>query len=381
MRARLIALLATLGTFLPPAGAQDLVSTVRPAADAIYAAGTPPALVIAVVQGESVFIQGYGETAPGSGVTPDGRSLVRLASLSKLLTSDVLAAMTQDGLVTLVDTLQQHAPMGRKVPLSTKGDPITLLNLATHTSGLAREGIEPRWDWLESQPAKELKAPGTVARYSNVGFDLLADALADAGRAPYPALLADYTTAPLGMHDTTPAPDPEQCIRLIVGGIPEAPCEDQTIIAGDGGIYSTAADMALWMRYQLGIGEAADGTRRAIAQHIYVDRATLVKADGLDHAGRAAGVGLAWIRLRPVHWFGPSLLEKTGNIGGFTSYIALELDHQVGVFVVMTRPAKARKAMGAIIHGVNDLVTALATGTALPVLATETSGKESLGGQ
>lgn len=375
MKARLAAFFAASIAATAPARADGFADLIHPYTDAMYAAGAPPAMVIAVVRGEDLFVQGYGETAPGSRIPPDGRSLIRLASLSKLLTSDVMAALVVEGRVSLVDTLQQHAPPGAIVPEAQKGDPITLLNLATHTGGLPREVAEPRWTWLEGE--KKLHPPGAYAHYSNVGFDLLADALGGATGEPYSALLARYTTTPLGMADTTASPGAEQCARMILGGTPATPCGDQTIMAGAGGIYSTGADMAAWMRYQLGIGIARDKARRAVAQRIYIDRNALTFAQGLDHAGYAAGIGLAWIKLRPVHWFGPSLIEKTGNIGGFTSYLAMDPDHRVGVFVVIAKPARSRHTMFTILTGVNNLVTALATGAPPPPIALPAAAIES----
>ena len=101
-----------------PAGAQaaDFTETARTAAEAMFAGGKPPGMVVAIVRGDEVFIAGYGETAPGSGVVPNEHSLVRLASLSKLLSADVLAAMVADGEVALTDTLQDYAPPDRIVP-------------------------------------------------------------------------------------------------------------------------------------------------------------------------------------------------------------------------------------------------------------------------
>lgn len=339
-----------------PARADPLADIVQPAVNGMYAAGIAPGMVVAIVHGDRTYLQGFGETAPGSGVVPDARSLVRIASLSKLFTSDVLAAMVADRRVALDDTLQSHAPSGRIVPLAKGAEPIRLLNLATHTSGLPREAPEPRWDWLEKVKPKPA---GVAASYSNIGFDLLADALGQAGGMPYPRLLAHYTTGPLGMTDTTPAPTPEQCRRMITGGIPEKPCEDQTVMAGNGGLYSTAADMAVWMRYQMDDKDRAGTERRLIAHEIYVDRDDLAEAEGLDHAGRAEGIGLAWILLQPEDGSQP-LLEKTGNIGGFMSYIALVPDRQVGVFVSLARSSDPRLAMRATIKGVNTIARDLA---------------------
>ncbi|BCW87696.1 D-alanyl-D-alanine-carboxypeptidase/endopeptidase AmpH [Alphaproteobacteria bacterium SO-S41] len=360
MTARFTFLCAFVGAFFT-ANAADLTGTARTATEAMFAAGKPPGMVVAVVRGNEVFLAGYGETAPGSGVVPNEHSLVRLASLSKLLTADVLAAMTADGEVTLADALQDHAPPDRIVPTAKSGTAITLLNLATHTSGLGREASGPRWDWLEKQ--KKLKAPGLSAAYSNVAFDLLGDALAAAGGAPYPDLLARYTTTPLAMSDTTASPNTEQCRRMIRGGVPARPCADQADMAGAGGVYSTAVDMARWMQFQLRAGDAAD-PRRQIGHRIYFPRDALNPVDGLDHAGKANAIGLAWIELLPdpETEVGVRLLEKTGNIGGFMSYIAIVPEAHVGVFVAMARPADPGPAMKAVVKGVNALATTLASG-------------------
>ncbi len=344
------ALLAALA--INSAAAEPLAVRLQPTIDGMYAAGMAPAMVVAVVDGDETYLAGFGETAPGSGIVPDATSLVRIASLSKLFTSDVLAAMAADGKVKLTDTLQALAPSGRVVPLAKGAEPITLLHLATHTSGLPREAPEPRWDWLEKV---RLKPAGISASYSNIGFELLADALATAGNAPYPDLLWHYTTGPLAMHDTTPAPDAEQCSRMITGGIPERPCEDQTIMAGNGGLYSTAADMAVWMRFQM---DAPD-PRRTIAHRVYVERSALKEVEGLDHAGPAAGIGLAWILIDGGE--GQPLLEKTGNIGGFMSYVAMAPEAHAGVFVAMARAPNPRPAARAMIKTVNRLTTELAS--------------------
>ena len=156
-------------------------------------------MVLVVVRNQQVFVRGYGETAPGSGQTPDAHSILRLCSLSKIFATDLLIKLAGDNLVRLDDPLQKFAPPRLIVP-SRPGHPITLADLATHTSGLPREvGRAPRdtphftfpdykyrWRWL---PAQRLKTvPGTAALYSNVGFDLLGDALEKAAKQPYAKL-------------------------------------------------------------------------------------------------------------------------------------------------------------------------------------------------
>src|SRR4029450_7204501 len=92
---------------------------------------------------------------------------------------------------------------------------IRLIDLATHAGGLPREvPHEPGPDddpfatvtreafaaWLKQKPL--LFAPGPSILYSNFGFDLLAIALLEAAKKPYPELLKEKITGPLGMRDT-----------------------------------------------------------------------------------------------------------------------------------------------------------------------------------
>ncbi|HET6192913.1 MAG TPA: serine hydrolase, partial [Trebonia sp.] len=174
----------------------------------------------------------------------------------KVFTTELLADLVADGKLRLTDPLQADAPPGVTIPGGGER-PITLLDLATHSAGLPREmGFAPegtapftwptpadRWKWFSSQTLGW--PPGTVAAYSNVGFDLLADALATAAAKSYSALLKERVTDPAGMTDTGLAPTSEQCARLMTGsgiGGP-GPCADTEATGGSGGLYSTGDDM------------------------------------------------------------------------------------------------------------------------------------------
>jgi serine-type D-Ala-D-Ala carboxypeptidase/endopeptidase len=51
-----------------------------------------PAMVLVVVRGQDTVIQGYGETTKGNGHEPDGKSLLRLGSITKVFTGELLAS-------------------------------------------------------------------------------------------------------------------------------------------------------------------------------------------------------------------------------------------------------------------------------------------------
>jgi D-alanyl-D-alanine-carboxypeptidase/D-alanyl-D-alanine-endopeptidase len=303
-------------------------------------------MVLVVVRDKEVFFRGYGETAPGSGKTPDEKSILRLCSLSKIFATDLLVKLAGDKLVRLDDPLQKFAPPHVVVPKKL-AKPITLADLATHTSGLPREvGRAPhgtphftfpdfryRWHWLPAQHL--LTTPGTAALYSNVGFDLLGDALEKAAHEPYARLLAEHTTKPLGMTETGFTPNPGQCARLLLGAHDEGPCTDTQSSAGSSGVYSTATDMTVWLKYLLGTGTPAIPAQNPAAQAVYILPANLVSEKGLDHAGDPTGIGLGWLHLLAAD--DPSAItEKTGGGAGFLTYIALNQARHTGIFVAVT---------------------------------------------
>jgi serine-type D-Ala-D-Ala carboxypeptidase/endopeptidase len=334
---------------VPAARLPPLSTAAQPAAEILHDTHAT-ALVLVTVRGHDVSIQTFGETAPGSGRQPAATSLVRLCSLSKIFATDLLIGLTLDKAVRLDDPLQLFAPANAHVPTQTLHGPatrpITLRDLATHTAGLPRElGGAParaphftfpdfarRWAWLASQ--KLLTSPGDAALYSNVGFDLLADALQSAAHEPYPALLAERITAPLGMRDTTFAPTPEQCAQLLRGTHDEGPCADTTASAGSAGLYSTPADMARWLRYLLG-DTSLPMQQNPAAQAVYIQPASLAGVQGLDHAGKPSGIGLGWLQLGQTG--DPSMiLQKTGAGAGFSTYIALNPAMHTGLFLALT---------------------------------------------
>lgn len=326
-----------LANTLPPG------SAIADAEQRLFALSGAHGMVIVVVDGDSQSIHGYGETRPGSKTVPDAHAMLRIGSISKLLAVDLMVKLAAQDKLHLTDPLQRFAPRGYTVPLSSR--PITLLDLATHTSGLPRQANIPdntkttyaqaRWPWLEKQT---VGPPGHAAIYSNLAFDLLADALSKAAGMPYGQALQRYVTQPLGMRDTTAAPSAAQCQRLMDGGGSDAsaPCSDSSDRAGSGGLYSTPADMAVWMRQQLGIGQNGTSAETALSQATYFQRQSLASVQGMDNGGLADGLGMAWVLLDATDQH-PAILEKTGGGGGFMTYMALVPGRQAGVFVAVTR--------------------------------------------
>jgi D-alanyl-D-alanine-carboxypeptidase/D-alanyl-D-alanine-endopeptidase len=329
-------------------------------------------MVMLIVRGQQVYFQGYGETAPHNGQAPNADSFLRLCSLSKTFSADMLVKLAIAKTVRLDDPLALYAPAHKLVP-SRDGRVITLRDLATHTAGLPREQPSPggvphftfpnfaqRWAWL---PRLRLRsAPGTVAFYSNVGFDLLGDALAAAANQPYPQLLAERTLRPLGMNESTFDPTPAQCARLLIASRDEGPCTSTVATAASSGLYSTARDVVQWLKYLLGTSAPALPAQPGAAEFAYLRPAQLLRTQGLDHAGIATGLGLGWIHTQPLDTEG-EIIEKTGGGAGYLTYIALNQPHHTGIFIAATDGYRPR---GNLFKAANEILLAMAGLPPLP---------------
>jgi len=347
-----------------PAIASDVVD--RYANLIFYGSGATGMALVAIDGNQRVF-RSFGETRPGNNVHPQLDSVVRIASLTKLMTSEMLVKLLDQGVVKLNDPLSKYAPPGARVP-TYQGAPITLVNLATHTSALPREQPggaahrpvfvwptrDQRWNWLSTATLKS--TPGSQAAYSNLAFDLLADALGTAAGKPYAQLFDEQIARPLGMKDTTFTPSPDQCKRLMVAEKGASPCNNTLAAVGSGGVYSTPGDMMRWMQQFLSSDFYARSNQADRMQTLIYQRNQLTRVIGMDVPGRADALGLGWVYMAPKNGR-PGIIQKTGGGGGFITYMAMIPQSNVGVFVVVTRSPLTRFVN--MSDGVNQLVVEL----------------------
>ncbi|HYX02783.1 MAG TPA: D-alanyl-D-alanine-carboxypeptidase/endopeptidase AmpH [Reyranella sp.] len=311
-----------------------------------------PALVIGVVRNGETAVFGFGEAADGSGKPPDGQTLLRIGSITKAFTGQVLAGLVAQGTVRLTDRLQDRIPWAVKVP-ERGGKPIRLIELATHTAGLPREVERPAGPpndpfrtltseayikGLQSDPL--LFAPGSGALYSNFAFDLLGAALAHAAGKPYDALLKDVVLDPAGMKDTVLTLRDGDTARLLQGhnfdGKPMPDVKATAVMAGASSLYSTPNDILRWLAWHLDRFSAQGAELRLLDHAAYVPRDGLNPVSGLDESGHMDAMGLGWVVMAPKG-DRPLILQKAGGLQGIFSYAAFAPTRGVGVFVAINQ--------------------------------------------
>jgi D-alanyl-D-alanine-carboxypeptidase/D-alanyl-D-alanine-endopeptidase len=367
---------AIAGTLPAVAAADDhlLKEVVEFTGVVTFVAHKVPALVIGAVRNGERAVFGFGKTSATAGAAaPDGRTIFRIGSVTKAFAGEVLASMAVGGTVALTDPLEKHLGWGVKIP-ARDGKTVRLIDLVTHAGGFPREvphdpgpAIDPfatitKQAFVDFLRKDELLfAPGTGALYSNMGFDLLAAALSNAASKPYPELLAERITRPLGIADTGFSLNGEQRSRLMqghdVGGEPLPDVPTGSVIVGSGGLYSTVNDILTWLQWHLDRFSARGAEARAVDHAVWLQRDGLSPVSGFDESGRMDALGLAWIVMMP-QGNRPLILQKAGGLQGIFCYAAFAPSRGVAAFIAINQfDFGAATAMAA---SVNDLVATLA---------------------
>jgi D-alanyl-D-alanine-carboxypeptidase/D-alanyl-D-alanine-endopeptidase len=120
VRAAIVAGVGIASLALSPshARAEDrlLADTVDLTGTILFLSAGVPGLVIGVIRDGETVVRGYGEIAKGSGKEPDGDTLMRIGSITKVTTGATLASLVADGTVNFGDPLQDRLGWDVKIP-------------------------------------------------------------------------------------------------------------------------------------------------------------------------------------------------------------------------------------------------------------------------
>lgn len=275
---------------------------------------------------------------PKAGVQPfDGKSVFEIGSITKTFTAVILADMVNTGEVSLDDPVVKYLPPGTVIPVRD-GKQITLLDLATQSSGLPRmpsnfapkDAANPYADYTPEQMYQFLggytlpRGIGEKYEYSNLGVGLLGQALARRAGTDYETLVTRRVLKPLGMKDTRIALDASMQKRLAPGHSDNGAVVknwDLPTFAGAGALRSTVNDMLTYIHAN------ADSTSRPLG-------ATLAMTHFQRRPGPSPQVtlGLVWNRLKGPS--GNTLVWHNGGTGGYRTFTGYSEATGLGVVVL-----------------------------------------------
>ncbi len=298
-------------------------------------------LSIGILRNDSLFTFGYGETAKGSGHSPDGSTLFEIGSVTKTFTAALLADAIRRGVVRLEDPVSQYLP--DSLPrLRHNGIDVTLKMLANHTSGLPRMATnwnagsafalaDPYAVYDEQALFAYLKTPtfahkpGTIYEYSNLATGLLGTVLTRLAGKSYEQLLTEVICGPLQLNDTrltlTASDESRRAQGYDETGLMTSAWTFRAL-AGAGAIRSTATDLLRYLRANVGTGPAAlVDALRATHEQTFADE------------NPVETVGLGWHIVNRTGWW-----WHNGGTGGFRSFVGFNPVHKTA-FVLLTNSA------------------------------------------
>lgn len=297
-------------------------------------------IVVGVIDPQGRRIIHYGSFDATHSRQVNGDTLFEIGSITKVFTALALMNMAERGDLNLNDPISQFLPKAVKSP-TRNGQEISLLNLATHTSGLPRlpanltpaDLTNPYADYTIKQLYSFLstyRLPrdiGSQYEYSNLGVGLLGHLLSLKAGVDYETLVVNQIAQPLQMHDTRIHLTSEQKLRLATGhnalGKP-VPYWDLPTLAGAGALRSTANDLLQFLAANLQLSSSSvPAPLTAAMQKIQVVQKQT------DTPGMAIAIG--W---HVLHQHGTEMIVHDGGTGGFRSFIGFVKQKRLGVVVL-----------------------------------------------
>jgi serine-type D-Ala-D-Ala carboxypeptidase/endopeptidase len=290
-------------------------------------------IVIGVIEPKGRRVVAYGKPAVGSSQPLDGDTVFEIGSVGKVFTSLLLADMARRKQVSLEDPLAKYLPADVKVP-QRGGKSVTLVDLATHTSGLPlmpsnfapRDGNNPFADYTVEKLYQFLnnyqltQDIGSQYEYSNVGAGLLGRALAQRAGMDYGALVIARICDPLQLKSTRVTLTPDLQKRMATGhdlALDPVPLWDLGAIPGAGAFRSSTNDMLTYLAAELGY-------LKTPLHAAMVDMRTVRRTT----RNGAMKIALGWHTFErgghPMYW-------HTGMTGGFRSFVGFDPEAGIGI--------------------------------------------------
>lgn len=299
----------------------------------------PGASLLVIRDGRVTCMKGYGlaDVENHAPVTPE--SNFRLASLSKQFTATAILLLVADGKLGYDDAITTVLP-----GLPSLANGVTVRHLLNHTSGLPDyEDFVPASQTAQVHDrdiprliahASAPKFPaGTRYSYSNTGYGLLALIVECASGQRFGDFLHDRIFASLGMMGTVAHEEGRSVVAhrayghsVNSSGVRRTDQSNTSAVLGDGGIYSSTADLAKW--------------DRALEQH------TLVSAEAQQLAwtppvlggGQSTEYGFGWFIDRD---HGTIRLRHHGESRGFTNSVLRYPEKRLTVAILTNRTGGA----------------------------------------
>jgi D-alanyl-D-alanine-carboxypeptidase/D-alanyl-D-alanine-endopeptidase len=293
-------------------------------------------LIVGVVDptGRRLFARGPAQV--GNDDPVDGETIFEIGGITKAFTALLLTDMAHRGELSLTDPAVKYLPPGTILP-QRGARPISLLDFATHTSGLPKmpanvivtdfnnPGAEMTVDQLlKSVGAYELtRDVGTGYEYSDAGYDVLGLVEANVGHTDFETLLKSRVFGPLHMTRTRIASSLDEKDKMSAGydqHLTPVPHSRVPGLMGAVGMRSTANDLLDFVAANAGL------TNTPLAPAM-ADMLKIMRPTQLD----ARKVAIGW---HVVTVNGADVVFSNGQTEGYRAFIGFSPKNRAGIVVL-----------------------------------------------
>ena len=302
-----------------------------------------PGLSVAIIEnGKITYSKGFGFRDLERQYPVNEHTKFGIGSITKSFTSGLIGTYVDEGLLSLDDTAVSRVD-GLKFHSAEMDENITIHRLLSQTSAMAHS--EGSWSVFPEQNQADLAkrqkyfpATGRVGdyfSYNNMNFvtlDMIAEAVGGGSKA---GLLQDRILGPLGMDDTLTTTasmeaSPDAAIGYGLRGETMKPVPYEYLFGEQ--VYTTASDMAKWLRLWLGNG-SIDGKQILSADYVKSALSAQIIKQGAPPSREEPGVhmfgyGYGWeVFSRNGHY----TVRHGGNESGFSSSVVFFPTDGLGV--------------------------------------------------
>jgi CubicO group peptidase (beta-lactamase class C family) len=298
-------------------------------------------MVVGILDEQGTRLISYGKLDNGESPQVNGDTLFEIGSITKTFTTLLLQDMVERGKMRLEDPVENYLPAAVKLP-RWDSRKITLLDLATHTSGLPRD-LSDDTEMSAARLYERLahchltRPPGRKAEYSNLGLMLLGHVLVLKTGTNYEALVRERICRPLGMDSTWITPPAELRARLATSHNQENRAAGGDLadrlapLPGSGAIRSSVNDLLKYVAANLGLKPSPLTALMETTHAVRVPR-------GFEDADVALPW---WIR----HRDGADLITHGGTTWGHEAFIGFDKQARRGVVVLANREDRFGQAV------------------------------------
>jgi CubicO group peptidase (beta-lactamase class C family) len=311
-----------------------------------------------VIDNEVVLSKGLGLSDVAAGAKVDGKTVFRIASMTKSFTALAILKLRDAGKLRLDDPADLYVPELRKWTLATKDSgPITIRQLLGHTAGLPEDN--PQGDRVLDLTPEAFSAwvgagvpysnaPGSGFEYSNLGFMLLGSVVTKVSGRPFQQYITEEILLPLGMQSTHWSASKVAGSRLAKGyrrekeSWVEEPLLEDGAGAAMGGLMTSADDLGRFVAMMLSAYPPRDDPERApVARRTlrdmqsglgYPSVVVVRDAPGAPLIARGGSYGYGLFATQDCMW--GREVSHSGGLPGFGSHMRWLPDHGVGVFAM-----------------------------------------------